>query len=114
MKTKIRKKWVQALRSGEYQQTIGRLRSIPGYDHIPKPAYCCLGVLCDLHRREKPKSRHWFNDDMYLGELSSLPDQVLEWAGIADAEETISTLIDLNDDKGAGFKRIATWIENNL
>jgi hypothetical protein len=37
MDQKIKKKWIKALRSGEYEQGIGRLH----YDG----KYCCLGVL---------------------------------------------------------------------
>lgn len=33
-------KWIEALRSGEYAQTTGRLQDFEGY--------CCLGVACEL------------------------------------------------------------------
>lgn len=32
--------WIDALRSGEYKQTGGRLQDAQGY--------CCLGVACDI------------------------------------------------------------------
>jgi hypothetical protein len=37
----LRKMWIEALRSGEYEQ---------GRDHLRDPdgGYCCLGVLCHL------------------------------------------------------------------
>lgn len=35
-----RQRWTTALRSGEYEQWQGSLRS----DH----AFCCLGVACDV------------------------------------------------------------------
>ena len=35
---------IAALRSGDYEQTNGALRS--------RDAFCCLGVLCDLHLDE--------------------------------------------------------------
>lgn len=35
--------WLEALRSGRYQQTRGQLRSSSGY--------CCLGVLCDISHK---------------------------------------------------------------
>jgi hypothetical protein len=38
----LMEKWVEALRSGRYQQGIGKLRS------IDDGQYCCLGVLCDI------------------------------------------------------------------
>lgn len=36
----FRKRWVAALRSGEYRQTRGELRDAAGF--------CCLGVACDI------------------------------------------------------------------
>jgi hypothetical protein len=39
--------WIAALKSGQYLQGIGKLRSV--YDK-----YCCLGVLCDvLHQTQQ-------------------------------------------------------------
>ena len=40
MKAKVRDMWADALESGRFQQTTGKLRNDEGY--------CCLGVLCDL------------------------------------------------------------------
>ena len=43
----VKKRWLDALRSGEYHQGAGRLRTAPsslgGGDR-----FCCLGVLCDV------------------------------------------------------------------
>ena len=44
MNTEIKQKWVNALRSGEYEQGSEKLYSGRGY--------CCLGVLCDLYSKE--------------------------------------------------------------
>lgn len=41
-------KWVEALESGDFRQGTGRLRC--GGDH-----YCCLGVACEIYRRETGK-----------------------------------------------------------
>lgn len=38
-------KWAAALRSGEFKQGRGRLRTSDG-------GHCCLGVACELYRRE--------------------------------------------------------------
>ena len=40
----VLKLWIKALRSGEYKQTQGLLRV--------KNSFCCLGVLCDLQRKD--------------------------------------------------------------
>lgn len=41
LRSEVKNAWVDALRSGEYQQGKGKLR-----DHENR--YCCLGVLADL------------------------------------------------------------------
>lgn len=41
------RRWITALRSGEYQQAIGVLREI---DEDGVTRHCCLGVACDLAR----------------------------------------------------------------
>lgn len=40
----IKKAWVEALRSGKFKQTHGRLR----WANNGGSGYCCLGVLCKL------------------------------------------------------------------
>lgn len=117
MKPEIKEQWIRALRSGEYSQWTGMLRSTMGY--------CCLGVLCDLHKRAT--SEIWdyneLRDDyLYLGHKFTLPEEVMKWAGL-DAEdpivfdsdkETNQTLSDYNDDLKYTFNQIADLIGANL
>lgn len=42
----VAQKWVDALRSGEYQQTIGKLGRVD--EATGERSYCCLGVLCEV------------------------------------------------------------------
>jgi len=42
-------KWVEALESGEFEQTQGALRA--------GDSYCCLGVACEVYRRETGRGR---------------------------------------------------------
>lgn len=44
MNQKIKKKWIEALRSGKYKQGKTLLRSAN--------KFCCLGVLCDIIKNE--------------------------------------------------------------
>ena len=44
MNPEVKQKWIDALRSGKYEQGSEKLRSVSGY--------CCLGVLCDLYAQE--------------------------------------------------------------
>ncbi len=47
MQKELKTKWIEALRSGEYHQATGLLRSENTVDGSPM-GYCCLGVLCDV------------------------------------------------------------------
>ena len=47
MNPTIKAQWLEALRSGEYKQGREYLRQ----SNKDTVLYCCLGVLCDLHRK---------------------------------------------------------------
>lgn len=49
MKTEIKDRWLEALRSGEYKQGKGRLVKETDDGTFN---YCCLGVLCDLAQQQ--------------------------------------------------------------
>lgn len=74
MDADIKRKWVEALRGGKYEQGRGVLRD--------GSAYCCLGVLCDLI---DPEAWHldvdgdWNHDG---GATQVLPDSVTATAGL--------------------------------
>ena len=44
----LKQRWVDALRSGEYQQTTGVLHRTHSDEDDEPVGHCCLGVLCDL------------------------------------------------------------------
>ena len=89
MNPQVKQKWIDALRSGKYEQGSEKLRGYEGY--------CCLGVLCDLYAQEK--NQEWefkgYSEDSeeespdimdywyFDGESEFLPDSVREWAGMA-------------------------------
>lgn len=116
MNSQIKQKWIDALKSGEYQQTSEFLRTEQGY--------CCLGVLCDLYVKEKNNDKvQWkqFNDyyDILL-EDSVLPNEVKEWAGLFDTDVFYTDedgervyLAHLNDS-GSDFELLAQIIEENI
>lgn len=114
MNPEIKARWVAALRSGEYKQGEGELRS-------KTERFCCLGVLCDL----KDDSA-WERDDAEfpygygsVAEYDLPPQEVGAWAGFDwyVTEVTISgkrmTLYDHND-AGRTFAEIADAIEAQL
>lgn len=116
MKPEVKRKWIEALRSGDYKQGINSLR----IDRDNKVTYCCLGVLCDLYAQENRKRWKSGADIFYptlMKEASVLPTKVMEWAGIVGhtGEFTYKNghhedLASLND-RGKSFKQIARVIE---
>ena len=115
MNPEVKSLWLSALRSGEFQQTSGVLQSSDN-------RYCCLGVLCELHRRSHPENK-WENPPehlvgfQYLGNRSVLPIPVAEWAGLEDSnpipKDAEQSLAEYNDD-GLDFNAIADKIERGL
>lgn len=143
MNIQVKDKWLNALRSGDYKQEQGKLRSDEGF--------CCLGVLCDLYIQENELK--WEEDikliyddelkeyvkvsshDKYYfdGESEFLPKSVMEWAELhrnnpyvrvdnsieyEDNEEGVKwesedQISDLNDN-GYTFDQIAWIIETQL
>lgn len=92
MDAEIKEKWVEKLRSGEYQQCQNTLY---------KPAsntYCCLGVLCDILNVDKSYGFFYFQKDF------SHPITV----------DQQRMCIKLNDTDNKNFSEIADYIEANF
>lgn len=105
MTPEFKVQWLEALRSGKYEQATKVLRS-------RSDCFCCLGVACDLLDSTK-----WLQgenpDGLDWGECaSSMTDEKL-----ADAlglfQDTIIKLASMNDT-GTSFEAIAAYIEQNL
>jgi len=116
MDKKIKKLWLEALRSGKYKQGRGQLKTDDN-------KFCCLGVLCDLHSKEF--NREWKENDDYLGCDLNLPIEVQKWAGleenapiVKDSQNIDQHLDGFNDGIGSvksrSFKQIANYIEKSL
>lgn len=113
MNKKIKARWLKALRSGDYEQTRKVL-------HRYGDGFCCLGVLCDLHRKSTKRSgwKQGIGEVVsYLGDRVALPANVSKWAGLTQCDPIINnketTLSDLNDS-GKSFRQIAKVIEKRL
>lgn len=118
-------KWVDALESGEYQQTIGALRRTEASPGYPK-GFCCLGVLCDLAVREgvipEGKPRKVDGGELIYGDdrnrsSQALPLTVSKWAGISAYPKAYDPTLRrsdrlsyLNDNYGYSFHEIADLI----
>lgn len=121
MNSEVKQKWVEALRSGEYEQ---------GRDFLNKGGkFCCLGVLTDLYLKEHEKE--WKIDPRFEGvyefgeTCSTLPGEVQDWADFKRpvgwfSEDVrietqdgvpISSLVACNDSAKLTFPQIADIIE---
>lgn len=136
----IMRRWVTALRSGEYTQGRGALRR-----EYPsgKIEHCCLGVLTDLAIKDGvPGARAWdavgrCSSAVSLDgtEFGTLPVWVQTWAGVDDSPLFVLPMgdgnhhcenedcpgcvaelsaADLNDSGEWSFNDIATLIEEQL
>lgn len=104
MKAAWKKKWIKALRSGEYKQAKNELRSLGGTDGEVL-GYCCLGVLCDI------ANVRWKGSNCTYGSCD-LNRKGQAYFGL-DAVKT-GELIHLNDTLKKSFKQIANHIEKHL
>lgn len=123
MNKKVKEKWVKALRSGKYKKAKKVLHTESGY--------CCLGVLCDIYRKEtgrgkwvkeKGKGKVYFKFVNGTEEKAkTLPDKVMKWAGLIETSPHLNgsfSLAAMNDavksNHGKSFKEIADIIEKEL
>lgn len=115
MNKEIKTLWVKALRSGKYKQGRGALRNTNN-------EFCCLGVLCDVARKEgvigRPKKMK--DEGLYaygpIGNSGVLPTVVKEWAGLTGVNPYIGpeAASNWNDAEKKSFDEIADLIEEYL
>jgi hypothetical protein len=107
------KKWVAALRSGEFEQGRGYLQ--PSQDK-----HCCLGVACEIYMRSGGNitTKEFVADGCktvisHSGRKTDLPWRVKRWLGLRKSEGYYGTssLVSANDH-GMTFTEIADLIES--
>lgn len=106
MEPKLKAKWVEALRSGNYTQGKFMLHN------QAENTFCCLGVLCEvLEVPKRPQDKtgnlpmEYQFGDAWL--IHGVPDDVLKFQ-VADK------LVDMNGSGSKSFTEIADWIEKNI
>lgn len=102
----VKRKWLKALRSGEYRK--GR------YTLKADSTYCCLGVLVEEMAPEFARHRY---GGMIVGteynNASMLPDDLAIMWGLSDIEQNV--LARKNDYSQADdFRDVIAYIEENL
>lgn len=109
-------KWLAALRSGKYRQTVGAL--------CRGNSYCCIGLAGKIVGATSKFMRtggaftndpDYSNEDSYgmpaIKAPNSLPEQII---GVASRNQLVQELICLNDNQRKSFAEIADWIESNV
>ncbi len=110
MDKKIKAKWVNALRSGDYKQTRMQLRNAEGW--------CCLGVLADvcaddwLPVKGREEYAQPFLDGKQIGDICDLTTKWCEKIGLPLKEK--GHLMSMNDSNENTFEEIADYIEKKL
>lgn len=122
MNSIVKEEWLKALRSGEYKQGDGCLKS--------GDEFCCLGILSDIYAKEK--SLQWrpefFNaakddsEDKFIYERAAIPRAfVCEWAELSEPNPKIKPIkvgapdsLAAMNDAGYTFNEIADVIEEQL
>lgn len=105
MDAALKAKWTAALRSGEYTQGAGNLRTLT--DH-----YCCLGVLCAIAEVVPDPEPSFDNCYVYAGFSGDLAPELRTSLGIPSY--TMRHLVHLNDGERRSFAEIADYIDANL
>ena len=92
---------MRALEGDEFKQTQQSLRD--------DGAYCCLGVACEMHRRQNPDEFHWEHWGSYDGCDDFLPPSVQEWLGLVSENPSVDkvSVVNMNDDLLNSFREIA-------
>lgn len=133
MKPEMKTRWIEALRSGEYQQCQKGLKMVNG-----NPTYCCLGVLTEIVAAELDlKWTVLANGEFHGIELkeaiedSWLVKAVMDHCGLDQTDPTVHIKVDhkrlsvapedkinvtlsVLNDQGYSFDEIADIIEENL
>lgn len=106
----FKRKWVAALRSGEFKQGRGGL-------HVSiSSSYCCLGVGCAvLGASLESLQRCGTITYLALIDPDRVPDKIKDALFAHDGNATAEArLISMNDSDDWSFHEIADWIEEHL
>lgn len=106
------KKWVEALRSGKFQQAKNRLAT--------KDGFCCLGVACEVAIENGVEIKKIVVDTggiLYDYNEMLLPDSVKEWLNLTTCGSDYEVIgnaqqLSADNDSGKTFTKIADIIES--
>jgi hypothetical protein len=112
--TELQEKWLQALESGEYEQTQDEL--------CQGGKYCCLGVATHVFNPDHQalKDNGWFRKSDPRNATKTAPPDVRDALKLTDEHGTFlaefeycESLVAMNDSSEFTFKDIAKFIREN-
>lgn len=103
MKAELKKEWVNALRSGKYEQGRGCM--------YRDGKYCCLGVLAEVIGLEFSRSTSHASVLLPSGYAAMPPPEILKSIDLAffHAQD-----LSVMNDRGETFLDISNYIENHI
>lgn len=111
MRSELQQKWIDALKSGKYNQTTGVLHDQYGF--------CCLGVVCDVIEPNWDEDNNYVTGELHFDENGNediktldieLNDFYRNKLGLTHKQEII--LIKMNDKQNKSFIEIAEYLES--
>lgn len=132
MNPEAKTKWLQALRSGEYNQCFDALHKaeavwthregVDGYEDLDEDwnvevvpnsdAFCCLGVLLDANGEHWGEPARVWDDTIVFTSLGGY--EFLDALNDFDVQSTVQEYLAHLNDIHTPFNDIADWIEENL
>jgi hypothetical protein len=112
----VKARWLDALRSGRYQQSRGALCQDEdgALCHIGlASSFCCIGVLGHLEKLHQYER----TSDIVDKFSDVFSDSLTVQGNVATEPRTMSvamTLVEMNDGERLNFNQIADWIEEYL
>ncbi len=105
MDAKFGRRWIKALRSGKFGQTIGKLKENRTNE------YCCLGVACKISGigADVLNVNEWIEPRIALLADRKIPELLISLPG----NKFVVEVSEMNDN-GKTFPEIADWIEQNV
>lgn len=100
------KKWLKALRSGEFEQSQSSL--------CHEEKYCCLGVAAKIYGVDMGAYGLYGYLEPHMSD--ALPKEFFEINKTEYSDDYLlqDSLIKLNDSEELSFPEIADWIEKNI
>jgi len=98
----FKRKWLKALRSGEYEQGKSVLRN-------SKNEYCCLGVAAHICGVISITGKQFIELESGIIGISKIPELL-----IGDLDNAIVRKLSIMNDCGESFNKIADYIEKYL